>query len=240
MITPYPDQDLDKKTQVRNMFNAISTNYDFVNHFCTLRIDFLWRKKAIRLLKKEKPESIIDIATGTADFAIQATSLKPKKIIGVDIAENMLEIGRKKIKRKKIDSIVQLQIGDAENLPFEDNTFDAAIVAFGIRNFQNLEAGLQEVHRILKQKSTFIILELSKPQNRLVRVVYNFYFKYIVSLIGRIFSKNKAAYTYLPNSVDVFPNGKAFIDIFQKAGFKQVRWISLSFGIASIYLGKKE
>ncbi len=239
MAIPYPGQSGSKKQQVEHMFDRISPTYDLINHLSSLGVDFFWRKKAIRLLKKEKPESILDIATGTADFALKAASLKPKKIIGIDISNKMLDEGRKKIKKRKLDHIIQLQWGDSENIDFSNNTFDAAIVAFGVRNFENLEKGLQEVYRVLKTSGTFVILELSTPRYSFIRWFYSLYFNRIVPRMGAFFSKDKHAYTYLPDSVNEFPSGKDFMRIFKQAGFTDVQWRPLLFGISSIYIGKK-
>lgn len=228
-----------KKEQVEIMFNSIAHRYDFLNHFLSLGIDILWRKKAIRLLKKEQPKIILDIATGTADFAIEALALNPEKVIGVDISEKMLRVGKEKIRRKNLQHRIELQIGDSEKLLFQDNTFDAITVGFGVRNFENLEKGLADMHRVLKKNGTAVVLEFSKPHKFPVKQMYQFYFFNILPLIGRVVSKHHAAYTYLPESVNAFPDGKDFLTIFAKVGFEQVQWFPLTLGIASIYIGKK-
>lgn len=240
MVVPYKEeQDSSKKEQVAKMFDNISHRYDFLNHFLSLGIDILWRKKAIRLLKPEKPQTILDIATGTGDFALEALSLKPKKIVGVDISAGMLAHGREKIKKLGHDDIIELQLGDSEKLPFPDNSFDAVIVSFGVRNFENLGKGLADMNRVLKPGGTCVVLEFSKPKGFLFKHLYNFYFKYITPTIGEFFSKDRAAYSYLPESVQAFPDGKDFLAIYEQSGFRQTRAIYLTFGISSIYLGKK-
>lgn len=226
--------------QVQQMFNNISKSYDLLNHVLSFGIDILWRKKAIRLLKKENPQSILDVATGTADFAIESMKLKPKEVIGVDIADSMLDIGRKKIKKLYLQDIITLSHADSENLPFDNNKFDAAIVSFGVRNFENLEKGLAEMQRVIKKEGVLVVLEFSKPRKFPMKQLYSFYFKYILPLIGKIVSKDNAAYTYLPESVHAFPDGQAFLDILDKLGFKETKWIPLTFGISSIYWARKQ
>lgn len=238
-IVPYKEQKTGKKEQVAQMFNNISKHYDFLNHFLSLGIDIYWRKRAIRLLKPEKPKLILDIATGTADFAIEALALHPEKVVGVDISEGMLEIGRKKLQRKKLDDRIALQMGDSERLLFEDNIFDAVIVAFGVRNFEDLEKGLQDMYRVLKPGGMTVIVEFSKPTKFPFKQVYNLYFKSILPKIGNVISKDNAAYTYLPASVQAFPDGQTFLKVLQKVGFNQTTCTSLTFGICSIYTGKK-
>lgn len=230
-----------KKEEVAQMFDNISHSYDFLNHFFSFGIDVLWRKKAIRILKKEKPETLLDIATGTGDFALEAIrmGLQPKKIIGADISAGMLEVGRKKIQQKGLSNIIEMIQADSENLPFAENSFDAFTVAFGVRNFQDLEKGLKEMHRVLKPGSLGVILEFSRPQRFPVKQLFKFYFRYIMPLIGRIVSKDHRAYTYLPESVEAFPSGNDFTQLLEKIGYRDCRCISLSGGIASIYLGRK-
>jgi len=238
-VKPYKDLDLGKKEQVAEMFNNIAPRYDFLNRLLSLGIDVLWRKKAVRILKKENPKTILDIATGTADFAIESMSLNPDKIIGVDISENMLSHGRIKIKAKGLADKIELRSGDSENLQFENNSFDAITVAFGVRNFENLEKGLQEMNRVLKKGGTSIVLEFSKPNSFPFKQIYNFYFLNILPGIGKLISKDSSAYTYLPESVNAFPDGENFLAIYKKAGFTQLKQYKLMFGIASIYYGKK-
>ena len=238
-VVPYKNQQSGKKEQVAQMFDNISKHYDFLNHFLSLGIDIYWRKRAIQLLKPEKPQLILDIATGTADFAIEALALHPEKVIGVDISEGMLEIGRKKLHRKKLDDRIELQMGDSERLLFEDNIFDAVIVAFGVRNFENLEKGLQDMHRVLKPGGMAVIVEFSKPTKFPFKQVYNLYFQSVLPKIGKVISKDNAAYSYLPASVQAFPDGGAFEKVLQKVGFNQTTCTSLTFGICAIYTGKK-
>jgi len=238
-VVPYKEKEGSKKAQVAEMFDNISPRYDFLNHFLSLGIDILWRKKAVKELKAIKPKLILDIATGTGDFAIEALSLKPEKIIGVDISEGMLSFGREKLSRRKLNDKIELRMGDSEKLLFDDNTFDAVIVAFGVRNFENLEKGLRDMLRVLKPGGKVVVLEFSKPGKFPMKQLYNFYFKYILPIIGRLISKDKAAYTYLPESVKAFPDGPLFIDILERVGFKETLCKPLTFGISSIYTGIK-
>ncbi|MFO7823200.1 MAG: bifunctional demethylmenaquinone methyltransferase/2-methoxy-6-polyprenyl-1,4-benzoquinol methylase UbiE [Cyclobacterium sp.] len=238
-VVPYKDQKEGKKQQVASMFDNISKKYDLLNHLLSLGIDIIWRKKAIRMLKKDQPALILDIATGTGDFAIEALALKPEKVIGVDISEGMLHEGRKKMKQKKLDHLIELQLGDSEKLLFEENKFDAVIVSFGVRNFENLEKGLKDMHRVLKPGGKTVILEFSKPKKFPMKQAYSFYFRYILPQIGKIISKDQSAYTYLPESVKAFPDGRDFLDILEKVGFKQTQCKTLTFGISSIYTGIK-
>jgi demethylmenaquinone methyltransferase/2-methoxy-6-polyprenyl-1,4-benzoquinol methylase len=228
-----------KKEQVRNMFNNISGKYDFLNHFLSMGIDILWRKKMIRKMGKFNPKQILDVATGTGDLAIEALKINPDQIIGVDISEGMLEVGKEKINKRKLDNKIKLQIGDSENLPFDDNQFDAAMVAFGVRNFENLDKGLADMYRVLNKDGRIWVLEFSKPKKFLIKQLYNFYFKNILPLIGRMISKDDFAYTYLPNSVREFPDGSNFLNHLKKAGFSDLKLFPLSFGIATIYCAKK-
>ncbi len=229
-----------KKEQVQTMFNKIAGSYDFLNHFLSLGIDILWRKKLIKRLKQQQPKHILDVATGTGDLAITATSIKNVKIVGVDIAEDMLAVGRKKIQRKGLNEQIELKFGDSENLPFENEFFDAAMVAFGVRNFENLDLGLSEMNRVLKSQSKIYVLEFSMPEKFPIKQLYHFYFKNILPLIGRLISKDRGAYVYLHDSVQEFPSGEVFLNRLQKAGFKNPIQIKLSFGIASIYIGEKQ
>lgn len=238
-VVPYKEQQSGKKEQVAEMFNSISGNYDFLNHFLSLGIDILWRKKAIRLLKKDNPKMILDIATGTGDFAIEALKLNPDKVIGVDISEGMLKVGREKLQRKNLDNKIDLLMGDSEKLLFDDNKFDAVIVSFGVRNFENLEKGLADMYRVLKPGGKTVILEFSRPSKFPFKHIYNFYFKAILPKIGRLISKDRAAYTYLPESVQAFPDGRSFENILEKVGFKNTQCKPLTFGVSSIYIGEK-
>jgi len=238
-VLPYKEKQDSKKSQVAEMFNSISPKYDFLNHFLSVGIDILWRKKAIQLLKPFQPKNILDVATGTGDFAIEALVLQPEKIIGVDISEGMLDFGRQKMAKRKLDHIITLQTGDSENLVFDNNTFDAVIVSFGVRNFENLDKGLASIFRVLKSGAPLVVLEFSKPKVFPIKQLYNFYFKFVLPLLGKIVSKDQRAYTYLPESVAAFPERKEFIHILQSIGYTQCKHISLTFGISSIYLGVK-
>jgi demethylmenaquinone methyltransferase/2-methoxy-6-polyprenyl-1,4-benzoquinol methylase len=238
-VVPYKGQTNSKKEQVATMFNNISYRYDFLNHFLSLGIDKLWRKKAISIIKPLKPKQILDVATGTGDFAIQALTIHPDKITGVDISTGMLAMGRAKLKKLNLNQKIELLEGDSENLPFEENKFDAVTVAFGVRNFENLENGLLEIFRVLKPGGMVVILEFSRPMTFPFKQLFNFYFKSVLPKIGRIISKDSAAYTYLPESVEAFPDGKDFVEILTKIGFKDTACKSLTFGISSIYTGRK-
>ena len=228
-----------KKEQVEEMFNNISPKYDLLNHLLSANIDKLWRKNAINMLKPHQPGLILDIATGTADFAIAATRIKGAKIVGIDISEGMLEVGRKKVEKKGLTNCIELIKADSENLPFENGKFDAAIVGFGVRNFETLKTGLSEIKRVLKPGGVFYILEFSKPLKTPYKQVYQFYFTKILPLIGRLVSKNSNAYTYLPESVNEFPDGDKFLTILAEVGFVDNKCFSQTFGIASIYEANK-
>ena len=239
-ITPYQSETATKKEQVADMFNNISGTYDFLNHFLSLGIDVLWRKKAIKELKSINPRLILDVATGTGDFAFESIKiLKPEKIVGVDISEGMLEVARRKIQERNLGHVFSVKIGDSEKLQFEDDHFDAITVAYGVRNYENLEKGLADMFRVLKPGGKIVILEFSKPQVFPVKQAYSFYFKQVTPFFGRLFSKDARAYTYLPESVAAFPDGAAFTELMGKVGFKQTKAITLTFGISSIYTGIK-
>lgn len=238
-VKPYNEAE-GKKDQVSRMFNRIAPYYDFLNRLLSLGIDTIWRKKAIRQLKAIDPKNVLDIATGTADLALEtARQLNPDKIVGVDISTEMLEIGRTKIKKRGLESLIVLQEGDSENLPFEDNTFDAITVAFGVRNFENLEKGLAEMHRVLKKNGRLIVLEFSKPRLFPFKQLFTLYFKYLLPVIGRFTSKDPNAYRYLYESVQAFPDGKQFLAILSKTGYKSNQCIPLTLGICSIYSAGK-
>jgi len=238
-VTPYKDSDHQKKQQVEQMFDNIAPKYDFLNHFLSLGIDKLWRKKAIRILSGYPSEIILDVATGTGDFAIAASKLKPKKITGFDLSEQMLNVGRVKVKKLGLERIIDFRKGDSEAMPFADNEFDAITVAFGVRNFENLEKGLAEFKRVLKSDGVAIILEFSKPKYFPMKQFYLFYFFGILPLIGRMVSKDRSAYSYLPESVMAFPDDEKFMAILKKTGFSRVKQKRLTFGIATIYLAQK-
>jgi len=238
-VVPYKDKNEGKKEQVASMFNNISKHYDFLNHLLSMGIDVIWRKKAIKKLQQTQPKLILDIATGTGDFAIEALALNPEKVIGVDISEGMLEVARKKIKKKNLDHIITLELGDSEKLMYPENNFDAVIVSFGVRNFENLEKGLADMYRVLKPGGKAVIIEFSKPEKFPMKQGYNFYFKYILPQIGKLISKDNDAYTYLPESVQAFPYGRDFLAILEKIGYKNTTCTSLTFGISAIYTGEK-
>jgi demethylmenaquinone methyltransferase/2-methoxy-6-polyprenyl-1,4-benzoquinol methylase len=239
-ITPYHTENATKKEQVATMFNNISGTYDFLNHFLSLGIDILWRKKAIKELKAAKPQYILDVATGTGDFAFEAIKiLKPAKIIGVDISAGMLDVARKKIEERKLGDIFTVKLGDSESLPFSDKQFEAITVAYGVRNYENLEKGLADMYRVLKPGGKIVILEFSKPTQFPIKQLYSFYFKHITPFFGKLFSKDARAYTYLPESVAAFPDGLAFTRLMETVGFNQTKQITLTFGISSIYTGIK-
>jgi demethylmenaquinone methyltransferase/2-methoxy-6-polyprenyl-1,4-benzoquinol methylase len=238
-VTPYKNSELSKKEQVSEMFDNVSHNYDFLNRMMTLGIDMKWRKKVVQIVKEKSPETILDIATGTGDFAIMLSKLNPKKIVGLDLSKGMLEIGIEKVKNKKLDNLIEMVLGDSENLPFEDNSFDAITVGFGVRNFEDLDKGLQEIHRVLKPSGIFVVLETSQPDNYVIKKIFNFYSKYIIPTIGKLFSKDKKAYTYLPESAAAFPYGIMFNNILEKNGFNNATNKPLTFGAASIYTATK-
>ena len=239
-VVPYKDSDLSKKEQVAGMFNDIAKRYDFLNRFLSAGIDIGWRKKGLKQLVAIKPTTLLDVATGTADVAILASSmLNPEKIIGIDISDGMLEIGRQKIKKLSLENKIELINGDSEAIKFEDNSFDAVTVSFGVRNFQDLEKGLSEIKRVLKPGGKLMVLEFSKPKLPLVKAVYNFYMKLVTPNMGRLFSKNKNAYKYLDESIKKFPEGKSFINVLDKLGYKETYNKTLSLGICSIYCGIK-
>ena len=228
-----------RKEYVRRLFDSIAYRYDLLNHLLSGGVDFYWRRTAIETLASHKPKRILDVATGTADFAIAAFRLNPEEVVGVDISDAMLEFGRRKIAAKKLSDKIRLEAGEAEDLDFPDNHFDAAIVAFGARNFENLERGLMEMRRVLKTGGTILVLEFSKPHVFPFKQLYLFYFLNILPLVGRIVSKDKEAYRYLPDTVMQFPDGEEFLDILRKVGFSSVNQRSLTFGIATIYCGEK-
>lgn len=219
-VTPYKDSSLNKKQQVARMFNSIAWRYDFLNHFLSFGIDHYWRKQAINALKKSRPQLILDVATGTGDLAITALQLNPVKVFGVDISSDMLEIGRKKLLKKNLQHKIELLEVDSEKLIFEDNKFDALTVGFGVRNFENLEKGLTEMFRVLKPGGKLVVLEFSQPTSSVMRGLYNFYSTKVTPFLGKLISKDKAAYTYLHESVSAFPYGKDFTAILEKQDFK--------------------
>ncbi len=238
-IKPYKDSDLNKKQQVTKMFDTISKDYDGLNRVISFGIDIKWRNKVVDIVSKSKPNTILDIATGTGDLAICLTKTNAKEIIGLDISEGMLEVGKQKIANKQLDDTIKMIIGDSENLPFDDNTFDAITVAFGVRNFENLDKGLSEILRVLKPNGTFVILETSVPTKTPFKQGYKFYTKYILPTIGKIFSKDRSAYSYLSESASIFPYGEALNNILRKNGFIDVSNKPQTLGVASIYIASK-
>lgn len=240
-MTALPDKNSkhSKRKQVEEMFDDISPRYDFLNHLLSANIDKFWRNNAINKLKHYKPRLILDVATGTGDFAIAATKINGAKVVGIDISEGMLEMGRKKIEKRNLASAIELIKADSENLPFENDKFDAAIVGFGVRNFENLKQGIKEIHRVLKPGGIFYVLEFSKPDKSPYKQIYRAYFTKILPLIGRIVSKHNNAYTYLPESVNEFPDGEKFLTILAEEGFVNNKCFLQTFGIASIYEAHK-
>lgn len=241
-IVPFKDSDKAKKEQVAQMFNQIAHRYDFLNRFLSVGIDVGWRKKAIRQLFEISPSRILDVATGTADVALltyKMLPVKPARITGIDISEGMLELGRKKITAEGLDGKIELQTGDSEAINFPDNTFDAVTVAFGVRNFANLEKGLAEMLRIVRPGGKVVILEFSKPVLPGVKSLYNLYTRIIAPQAGKYIAKNQAAYKYLNDSIQAFPEGKMFLEIMQKTGFQKCYKNPLSFGVCTIYCGYK-
>jgi len=238
-VTPYKNSKLGKKEQVTQMFDAISKNYDGLNRVISFGIDIKWRKKVVAILKKEKPDTILDIATGTGDLAIAMIKTDAKKIVGLDISPGMLAVGAEKVNTKKLDGIIEMVVGDSENLNFTDNSFDAVTVSFGVRNFETLETGLAEILRVLKPKGTLVILETSVPTKTPFKQGYRFYTKNILPLIGKIFSKDDSAYGYLSESAAVFPHGEKFNNILREIGFIEVVNKPQTLGVASIYIAKK-
>ncbi len=239
IVTPYKDQTTSKKEQVATMFDNIAPKYDFLNQLLSMGIHKDWRRKAVNLLKEIQPKNILDIATGTGDFAIEAMELNPDKVVGVDISAGMLKIGVEKINKLGLQNKIELKLGDSESLPFGDNSFDAITVGFGVRNFEHLEKGINDIYRVLNTNGMIAILEFSKPRKFPIKQVYHFYFRYITPVIGKIFSKDSSAYSYLPESVKVFPDGENFLNVLKKAGFKETKAIPVTFGIASIYTARK-
>ena len=238
-VRPYKASDLGKKAQVTQMFDTISGNYDGLNRVISLGIDVKWRKKVVKLVAKGQPERILDIATGTGDLAIAMAATKAKNIVGLDISQGMLAVGKEKVAKQQLDNTIEMVIGDSENLPFEDNSFDAITVAFGVRNFEDLEKGLAEIYRVLKPKGTFAVLETSVPNKTPYKQGYKLYTKFILPLVGKIFSKDRSAYTYLSESAAVFPYGEAFNNILSKIGFIGIEHKPQTFGVATIYVASK-
>ena len=238
-ITPYKNSGLGKKEQVTQMFDTISGNYDGLNRVISFGIDVKWRKKVIKLVKETHPKRVMDVATGTGDLAISLAETSAEKIVGLDISPGMLAVGSEKVSNRQLSQKIEMVLGDSENLTFEDSFFDAVTVAFGVRNFENLEKGLSEIYRVLKPGGRFVVLETSVPEKTPYKQGYRFYTKYLLPLIGRVFSKDKAAYAYLCESASVFPYGAAFNNILKKIGFIEVQAMPQTFGVATIYVASK-
>lgn len=238
-VKPYKDSQQNKKEQVTQMFDTISNEYDGLNRVISFGIDIKWRNKVVELVKSTNPASILDIATGTGDLAISLSKTGANKIVGLDISPGMLEVGKKKVLENDLNDIINMVIGDSEDLPFEENSFDAITVAFGIRNFMNLEKGLSEILRVLKPNGIFVILETSVPTKTFYKKGYQFYSRYILPNIGKVFSKDKNAYKYLSESASVFPYGDELNNILSKIGFINVKDLPQTFGVASIYTASK-
>lgn len=228
-----------QKQYVRSLFDSIAYRYDLLNHLLSGGVDFYWRRRALEHLIDIQPKRILDVATGTADFAIATVRLAPEKVVGVDIAEKMLAIGRDKIRKRGFSDLISLQAGEAESLTFDSGSFDAAIVAFGARNFEHLEKGLSEMRRVLRGGGKIVVLEFSRPTLFPFKHIYFFYFRTILPFIGRLVSKHSDAYTYLPDTVMNFPDGDQFLDILRRIGFREVSQERLTFGIATVYVGVK-
>lgn len=239
-ITPYKDSALGKKEQVAQMFDTISGNYDNLNRVISFGIDIKWRKKVLQIVSQSNPKIILDIATGTGDLAILMAQTNAEKIIGLDISAGMLEVGEKKIAAKNLSNTIEMILADSENMPFEDNHFDAITVAFGVRNFETLEKGLAEILRVLKPNGVFVILETSVPEKTPYKQGYNFYSKNILPIIGKLFSKDNVAYGYLSESAAAFPYGEALNNILRKIGFIDVKHLPQTFGVATIYQASKK
>lgn len=239
-ITPYKNSELGKKEQVAQMFDTISGEYDGLNRVISFGIDIKWRKKVLALVASTNPKKVLDIATGTGDLAILMTQTSAEEIIGLDISAGMLEVGKKKISEKKLDSKIQMVLGDSENIPYGDNYFDAITVAFGVRNFETLEKGLTEILRVLKPGGVFVILETSVPTKFPYKQGYAFHSKFILPIIGKLFSKDKVAYNYLSDSANIFPFGEALNNILRKIGFIEVKHLPQTFGVATIYHASKK
>lgn len=237
-VTPYGTS-RSKKEEVREMFDNIAPTYDLLNHTLSLNVDKAWRRKAIREAGLSRPRTILDVATGTADLAIQAASLHPEKIVGVDLSAEMLRVGEQKIAKLKLDQLITLQQGDSEDLPFSEAEFDVAMAAFGVRNFENTRKGLQEMHRILKPGGKIVVLEFTNPANPLINYFYQLYFKGILPIIGKLISKDFSAYRYLPESVGAFLQREDFTALLDDCGFRESRYRSLTLGIACLYTAIK-
>jgi len=239
IIKPYKDSELGKKEQVAQMFDNISKNYDDLNRVISLGIDVKWRKKVVEIVGKNNPKQILDIATGTGDLVLMMAALNPDRIVGLDISAGMLEVGKRKIAKAKLSDKIEMIVGDSEEMPFKDNTFDAITVSFGVRNFAHLDKGIKEIARVLKPTGVLVILETSNPIKFPFKQGYKFYTNFILPIIGKIFSKDKVAYSYLSESANSFPFGEAFNNILQKNGFTNTKDTPVTFGVATIYTASK-
>jgi demethylmenaquinone methyltransferase/2-methoxy-6-polyprenyl-1,4-benzoquinol methylase len=238
-IKPYKDSELGKKEQVAQMFDNISENYDGLNRVISLGIDVKWRKKVVKIVGKNNPKQILDIATGTGDLALMMASLNPERIVGLDISSGMLEVGKRKIEKAKLSNKIEMIVGDSEEMPFKDNTFDAITVSFGVRNFANLDKGIKEIARVLKPDGVLVILETSNPTKFPFKQGYKLYTNLFLPIVGKLFSKDKVAYSYLSESANSFPFGEAFNNILQKNGFNNTEHTPVTFGVATIYIASK-
>ena len=239
VIKPY-DPNAAKTAQIEEMFDNVAPTYDLLNRALSLRIDVLWRRFAIRLLAPDKPQHVLDIATGTGDVALECyKQLQPQHIVGLDLSNQMLSFGREKIAKANLTDKIEMVQGDCENLPFPENTFDAITVAYGVRNFETLQKGLREMHRVLQNGKKLVVIEFSRPKTFPVKQLFNLYFRYILPAIGRVASKDARAYSYLYESVQAFPDGEDFLSELKKAGFQNTKWHSLTFGICSVYVAEK-
>ena len=238
-VTPYTDSRQTKKEQVEQMFDNIAPTYDFLNHLLSAGIDRRWRRRAIDRIAAIEPRVILDLATGTGDFAIEALRLKPTQVIGFDLSDQMMNVGRAKAQKLQVSDVLTFTRGDSEQMPFVENTFDAITVGFGVRNFEHLDRGLQEMHRVLRPGGMAAILEVSKPVSFPMRQLYSIYFNYVLPIVGRLFSKDTRAYTYLPESVQAFPQGADFVKLLERAGFQSCTYEPLTGGICAFYTGVK-
>lgn len=239
IIKPYKDSELGKKEQVAQMFDTISKNYDGLNRIISLGIDIKWRKEVVEIVGKNNPKQILDIATGTGDLALMMSKLAPERIVGLDISEGMLEVGKQKIAKARLSDKIEMIVGDSEEMPFSDHTFDAITVSFGVRNFANLDKGIKEIARVLKTTGVLVILETSNPTKFPFKQGYKLYTNLFLPIVGKLFSKDKVAYSYLSESANSFPFGRAFNNILEKNGFKHTEHKPVTFGVATIYTARK-
>jgi demethylmenaquinone methyltransferase / 2-methoxy-6-polyprenyl-1,4-benzoquinol methylase len=239
VIKPY-NPNAAKTAQIEEMFDNVAPTYDLLNRALSLRIDVLWRRFAIRLLAPDKPQNILDIATGTGDVALECyKQLQPQRIVGFDLSAQMLSFGREKIAKAGLTNKIEMIQGDCEAMPFADSSFDAITVAYGVRNFETLQNGLREMHRVLQNGKKLVVIEFSRPKTFPVKQLFNLYFRYILPAIGRVASKDARAYSYLYESVQAFPDGEDFLNELKKAGFQNTKWHPLTFGICSVYVAEK-